>query len=129
MMEMLMNVQEENMKLTKKQNALIDVAEQLLIDKELRDEVDYEFGTIIDRDQGYKKTKIKVTFPYDKKIVDVLKKKGWEVEKKYENNGSPSIFASDIHNDQFELDLLMTSDSEKIKMVRMIFEISVEYGV
>lgn len=50
--------------------------------------------------KGNKETSIQITFGVkgNKKIIDSLTSKGWQIDRRYRNDdGNPSVYSSDIH--------------------------------
>lgn len=60
--------------------------------------------------KGNKELAIQVTFGVkgNKKIIDTLTDKGWKIDRRYKNDdGSPSLYSSDIHGKNISHKFLM----------------------
>lgn len=114
------------MKLNLQEKRAYKSAEKILIDNGLTKSKEYAFSSEessrLRGIDGEVTLKLNVTFPETKVIIDSLKQQNWEIEKRYKNNGDPSIFSSDIHCDASELSELIFRFGREVKMIRMVYK-------
>lgn len=109
------------MKLKKSQKLNIETAEEVLKEHGLNSETDYEFRHSLSGQMGEtSEVTFNVTFAFKEEIVKDLIGLGWSISNKYKNNGSPSFFCSDLHNDIWKLQELIIQHGKSVQMVRMI---------
>lgn len=109
------------MKISKEDKAAYVAAEAILAASGLEKDKDYAFSARVKHiPQQQDTSKLHVTLPYQKNIVASLVFQGWRVDKKYTNHGNPSLFCSDIHNDESELQELVKHHGKLVEMIRLV---------
>ncbi len=108
------------MKITEQTNELLIRTKAIIEANGFTEDDDYRIGFQNNWSRkGNNISRLTVTLPFDEDVCNALKEIGWKIEREYENNGSPSIFCSDLHCDDYKLYELIERDQKKVTMIRM----------
>ncbi len=109
--------------LTEQQEITISNSLDILDNQNLHPSKHYEVGFAPGNSDDESDIIVSLTFPDDASLVSSLELLGWTIEQKYENNGDPSFYTSDLEKTHDELEQMIHESGKRVVMVRMILSL------